>query len=113
MEDIFFEKVRQRTLTKENESKTILNTFKYYDFEKVGHINLECFTDVLKYYGCFFNRNELLALFNRYDLNANRNSMNLRKYLLRRDRAVLPHAQPEAPQLTVYSILIYLSERGV
>lgn len=54
-----------------------MNTFKYYDFEKTGAISIDCFMDVLKYYGCFFNRNELLALFNRYDLNANRKLIKL------------------------------------
>ncbi len=73
LEKILFEKVRQRTLTKENEvnrlfqSKTILNTFKYYDIEKRGYADLNCFVEILKYYGCSFNKNEIQALFNRYD----------------------------------------------
>ena len=33
LETIFFEKVRQRTFTKESESKTILETTKYYDID--------------------------------------------------------------------------------
>jgi len=43
------------------------STFKYYDIEREGTSDLETFVNVLKYYGCVFNKHEIKALFNKYD----------------------------------------------
>ena len=40
-------------------SKTILGTTKYYDIEGKGFASYQNFIDILKYYGCCFNKNEI------------------------------------------------------
>lgn len=55
LEDILFEKIRQKTDTKDSEGKAAKTAFKYFDLEDSGHCNLENFTRALDKFGCKFS----------------------------------------------------------
>lgn len=67
LEGILYEKIRQKTFTKEDEGKTIKKAFKYFDLDDSGLIDLEKFNRALEKFGCVFNKYETLALFKKYD----------------------------------------------
>jgi len=67
LEAILYEKIRQKTLTKEDEGKTVRKAFKYFDLDDSGLIDLDKFTKALDKFGCVFNKYEILALFKKYD----------------------------------------------
>ena len=67
LENIIFEKVRQRTHGADDEGKTVRKTFRHFDLNDSGTICLEEFLQVLEAYGCVFGHEEIRSLFNKYD----------------------------------------------
>lgn len=68
LENIIYEKIRQKTLTKEDEAKTSKKAFKYFDIMDTGVIDFKQFGDALNKFGCKFSEKELAALFHKYDV---------------------------------------------
>lgn len=71
MEDIIFEKVRQRTHGADDEGKTIRKLFRHFDLDGFGTIEPREFAKTLETLGCVFKDFELEALFSKYDANQN------------------------------------------
>jgi Ca2+-binding EF-hand superfamily protein len=71
LEEIVFEKVRQRTHGADDEGKTVKKIFKHFDLDGFGTIEMNEFTKSLETLGCVFKSFEIEALFNKYDANAN------------------------------------------
>lgn len=71
MEDIIFEKVRQRTHGADDEGKTIRKIFRHFDLDGFGTIEYSEFTKTLETLGCSFKDHEIEALFKKYDANNN------------------------------------------
>jgi Ca2+-binding EF-hand superfamily protein len=69
IEDILYEKIRQKTETKVSEGKTGRAAFKYFDLADSGECNLENFTNALDKFGCKFSPNEIRTLFDKYNTN--------------------------------------------
>lgn len=69
LEDIIFEKVRQKTLEGEDEGETVLRAFRYFDLQNTGRVNRQAFNQALNKFGCVFLAHELGALFCNYDKN--------------------------------------------
>lgn len=69
LEIILYEKIRQKTFTKEDEGKTVNRAFKYFDVEEKGVIDIRQFRATLDKFGCVFTDKEILALFNKFDSN--------------------------------------------
>lgn len=67
LEALLFEKIRQKTLEKEDEGKTIRRTFKYFDIYEKGVVDLNQFSQALSKFGCVFSEAERAALFQKYD----------------------------------------------
>lgn len=67
LEIILYEKIRQKTFTKEDEAKTAKKSFKYFDLLDKGVIDLNQFKAGLDKFGCVFSEKEILSLFNKYD----------------------------------------------
>lgn len=71
MEDIIFEKIRQRTHGSDDEGKTVRKLFRHFDLDGFGTIEIEEFTKTLETLGCIFKDFEIEALFKKYDANNN------------------------------------------
>jgi Ca2+-binding EF-hand superfamily protein len=71
LEDIIFEKVRQRTHGADDEGKTVRKIFKHFDLDGYGTIEPDEFRKALETLGCVFKDFELDALFRKYDANSN------------------------------------------
>ena len=71
LENIIFEKVRQRTHGADDEGKTVRKIFKHFDLDGYGTIEPSEFKRALETLGCVFKDHELEAVFNKYDANAN------------------------------------------
>lgn len=67
LEDIIFEKIRQKTHGADDEGKTVMKTFRHFDLNGNGVICMDEFLQVLESYGCLFKENEITALFQRFD----------------------------------------------
>lgn len=67
LEIILYEKIRQKTQTKEDEGKTAKKAFKYFDLFDKGVIDITQFKAGLEKFGCVFSEKEISALFNKYD----------------------------------------------
>jgi len=67
LETILYEKIRQKTFTKEDEGKTARKAFKYFDLDDSGIIDPVKFNKALEKFGCVFNKYEIDALFKKYD----------------------------------------------
>ncbi|CAD8068985.1 unnamed protein product [Paramecium primaurelia] len=67
LEIILFEKIRQKTVTKDDEGKTAKKAFMYFDLENKGTIDIYQFAQALQKFGCVFSDKEIQALFNKYD----------------------------------------------
>lgn len=67
MENIVYEKVRQRTHGADDEGKTIRKTFRHFDINDNGVITFDEFQQVLEAYGCVFSVAEMRALFDKFD----------------------------------------------
>jgi Ca2+-binding EF-hand superfamily protein len=71
IENIIFEKVRQRTHGADDEGKTIRKIFKHFDLDGYGTIEPNEFRKVLETLGCTFKDHEIDAVFRKYDANNN------------------------------------------
>lgn len=71
LEEIIFEKVRQRTHGADDEGKTVKKIFKHFDLDGFGTIELHEFTKSLETLGCVFKPHEIEAIFRKYDANHN------------------------------------------
>jgi len=69
LENIVFEKIRQRTHGAEDDGRTIYKVFKHFDMEGHGSVSIKEFKQVLHRFGCYFTDIEFNALFNRFDEN--------------------------------------------
>ena len=67
LEVILYEKIRQKTLTKEDEGKTAYKAFKYFDLAEKGVVEVQQFKQTLDKFGCVFTDKEIQALFNKFD----------------------------------------------
>ncbi|EGR28430.1 hypothetical protein IMG5_175680 [Ichthyophthirius multifiliis] len=67
LELILYEKIRQKTSTKNDEGKTLQSAFKYFDLQSRGVIDIHQFKQTLEKFGCVFTDKEIHALFNKYD----------------------------------------------
>ena len=72
LEDIIFEKIRQRTHGADDEGKTVRRIFKHFDLDGYGTIEFSEFKKALETIGCLFKDYELEAIFNKYDKDNNR-----------------------------------------
>lgn len=70
IEDILYEKIRQKTEEKSSEGKAAKAAFKYFDLADQGECNLENFTRALDKFGCKFSPPEIQTLFSKYDTNS-------------------------------------------
>jgi Ca2+-binding EF-hand superfamily protein len=71
IEDIVFEKIRQRTHGADDEGKTVKKIFKHFDLDGFGTIEFGEFKKALETLGCVFPDVELQGLFARFDANGN------------------------------------------
>lgn len=67
LETIIFEKIRQKTFSKEDEGKTVKKAFQYFDLEGKGVVEIKQFAAALRKFGCVFSDVEIAALFQKYD----------------------------------------------
>merc|ERR1711972_919493 len=67
LEDIIFEKIRQRTHGADDEGKTVRKIFKHFDLDGFGTIEFSEFCRALESMGCAFPEFESRAIFNKYD----------------------------------------------
>jgi len=71
LEDIIFEKIRQRTHGADDEGKTVRRVFKHFDLDGYGTIEPSEFKKALETIGCLFKDYELQAIFGKYDKDNN------------------------------------------
>merc|ERR1712060_261089 len=71
IEDIIFEKIRQRTHGADDEGKTVRKIFRHWDLDGFGTIEFSEFTKALESMGCAFPEFEARALFSKYDKDGN------------------------------------------
>ena len=67
LEDILYEKVRQRTHGADDEGKTAAKIFRHFDKDESGAVTFDEFSQVLEAYGWVFKEGEVQALFNKFD----------------------------------------------
>ena len=67
IEDVFYEKIRQKTRATEDEGKVLIRLFKFFDTDESGSVSVYEFSSALERLGCTFNRNEIVALFSKYN----------------------------------------------
>ena len=71
LEDIIFEKIRQRTHGADDEGKTVRRVFKHFDLDGFGTIEFSEFKKALETIGCLFKDFEMRAIFDKYDKDGN------------------------------------------
>lgn len=69
LEDILFEKIRQRTHGADDEGKTAKRIFKHFDLDGFGTVEMKEFACALETLGCVFPQHEMAALFCKIDRN--------------------------------------------
>eukprot|EP01017_Pseudomicrothorax_dubius_P009760 TRINITY_DN13383_c0_g1_i9.p1 TRINITY_DN13383_c0_g1~~TRINITY_DN13383_c0_g1_i9.p1 ORF type:complete len:501 (+),score=153.03 TRINITY_DN13383_c0_g1_i9:30-1532(+) len=67
LENLLYEKIRQRTVGNDDEGKTVKKAFKYFDLEDKGVVTLPQFEAALINFGCVFTKAEVIALFGKFD----------------------------------------------
>lgn len=71
LEDIIFEKIRQRTHGADDEGRTARRVFKHFDLDGYGTIEPQEFRKALETIGCNFAEHEMAAIFRKYDKDGN------------------------------------------
>ena len=71
IEDIVFDKARQRTHGADDEGKIVRKIFRHFDLDGFGTIEFNEFTKALESMGCSFPEFELRALFGKFDKDGN------------------------------------------
>jgi len=67
IEDLIYEKIRQRRKGDEDEGRAMIKTFRHFDRDNSGAITFDEFTKCLEHWGCHFTAQEARSLFNKYD----------------------------------------------
>ena len=67
LEDVLFEKIRQRTHGADDEGKTARKYFRHFDLDGYGTIQFPEFRKALEALGCAFVENDALTLFRKFD----------------------------------------------
>lgn len=67
LENIFYEKLRQRTQTKEDEGKALMKIMRYVDDKNTGTLTLEQFANLITNIGCVLNQEDVQLLFEKFD----------------------------------------------
>lgn len=67
LETLLFEKLRQRTQTKEDEGKALLKAMRYVDDKNTGTLNIEQFSKMLTNIGCVLKPDDVKSLFEKFD----------------------------------------------
>lgn len=120
LENILFEKVRQRTHGADDEGKTVRKIFKHFDLDGYGTIEPSEFKKALETLGCVFKDIELEAIFNKYDTNGNGklDYEEFANFFARRGSGNNPNVNPvfgltrEAPNQVLDKIKQVLKSRG-
>lgn len=120
LEDIVFEKIRQRTHGADDEGKTAKKIFKHFDLEGFGTIQPAQFKKALETLGCVFTENEIEALFRRFDANGNGkvDYIEFASFVARKGSGNNPNVNPvfgvtrEPPGQVLDKILVVLKARG-
>jgi calcyphosin len=68
IEDIFYEKIRQKTRSNQDEGKVLVKLFRFFDVDGSGGISIEEFKGALERLGCTFSQTEVRALFHKYNV---------------------------------------------
>lgn len=121
LEDIIFEKIRQRTHGADDEGKTVKKIFKHFDLDGFGTIEPAEFKRALETLGCVFKDAELEALFRKYDSNANGklDYEEFAKVIARMGSGNNPNVNPvfgitrEAPNQVLDKVKVVLKQRGI
>jgi Ca2+-binding EF-hand superfamily protein len=71
LEDMIFEKIRQKTHGADDEGKTIMKIFRHFDLDGFGTIEPSEFYKALETIGCNFGEVEMDCLFKKFDSNGN------------------------------------------
>ena len=71
IEDLFYEKIRQKTKSTEDEGKVMIRLFRFFDTDASGSISLNEFSSALERLGCTFSPTEIRALFSKYNVSSN------------------------------------------
>lgn len=71
IEDVIFEKIRQRTHGADDEGKTMRKVFKHFDLDGFGTIDFGEFKKALETIGCLFKDFEMRAVFDKFDKDGN------------------------------------------
>ena len=71
IDDIFYEKIRQKTKSTEDEGKVMIRLFRFFDTDCSGGISLNEFKAALERLGCTFQDHEVSALFSKYNASGN------------------------------------------
>ena len=120
LEDIIFEKIRQRTHGADDEGKTVKKIFKHFDLDGFGTIEFGEFKKALETLGCVFRDVELQALFSKFDANAN-GKLDYEEFasaIARMGSGNNPNVNPvfgvtrEPPNQVLDKILVTLKARG-
>ena len=121
LEDIVFEKIRQRTHGADDEGKTAKKIFKHFDLEGFGTIQPAQFKKALETLGCVFTDSEIEALFRKFDSNGNGkvDYIEFASFVARKGSGNNPNVNPvfgvtrEPPGQVIDKILVVLKARGV
>lgn len=120
LQDIVFEKIRQRTHGADDEGKTAKKIFKHFDVEGFGTIKPAGFKKALETLGCVFTDAEIEALFRSFDTNKNGkvDYIEFASFIARKGSGNNPNVNPvfgitrDPPNQTLDKILIVLKNRG-
>ena len=121
LEDIIFEKIRQKTHGADDEGKTARRMFKHFDLEGYGTVTLSQFTKALETIGCIFKEHEIEAVFRKQDQNNNGklDYEEFANFLARKGSGNNPNVNPvfglsrEPPNQVLEKIKKTLKVRGV
>jgi len=67
IEEMIYEKIRQRCKGDEDEGRAMLKTFRHFDRDRSGSISLDEFKRCLENWGCVFTEIEIRSLFDKFD----------------------------------------------
>lgn len=120
IEDVIFEKIRQRTHGADDEGKTMRKVFKHFDLDGFGTIDFGEFKKSLETIGCQFKDFEMRAVFEKFDKDGN-NKLDYEEFsngLALRGSGNNPNVNPvfglkrEPPNQVLDKVLSVLKKRG-